>query len=408
MASQDSNELSYVPDGGRIIAIKDTIYNPTTGRLEDNAGSTQFYLVYTMPGSDTDMGWAVTAETLDANGQPSVYFSGTDRKLSIAATYNSRSEFISATDGKWAEWGTTEELGDFEESHPFEKWKRDIDAAAVVQPWLKDPEVLQVYFNAYAEGRTPESWELAQTSWYQTHSKTERQWLSLFSADPKTAKQLMEDQRGLIKSYGTQYGLSEGLTNWIADQMTTGKWSEQKTRQQITALIDPYSGIKKDAGMIDFLQTQNFQTPRYIRKYEDEVKDIIYDGLGPAFAKGFTSKDIAKWAGEFRNDPDNARVRLNEYIDYQMKVVFGDKYPPGYTYSQIAQPWKNYTYGILGGYMDERDPAWIEILQKNDSVEASKIAKKYGLEKGFKKVLNDFEGSMVQNMGLQRIRTTVG
>jgi len=408
MATDTNNELSYVPNGGRIIAIKDAIYNPATGMLEDATGSTQYYLVYTMPGSDTDMGWAVTAETLDDNGQPSVYFSGTDRKLTISETYNSRSEFFTATDGNWAEWGTTEELGDFEESHPFEKWKRDIDKAAEIQPWLKDPEVLQVYFNAYAEGRTPETWELAATDWYQTHSKSERSWLSLFNSDPKTAKQLKEDQRSLLKSFGVNYNLSEDVTNWLADKLTTGQWTEQKLRSQLTALTDPFAGIKVDTGLSNYMKSQNFATTTYIKKYEDEVKDMIYNGLGPAFAKGFTSDDVGKWAAEFRNDPDNARARLNEYMDYQLKVVFGDKYPPGFTYKEIAQPWKNYTYGILGGYMDERDPAWIEILQKNDSVEASKIAKKYGLEKGFKKVFNDFEGSLVTGMGLQKIRTTVG
>lgn len=408
MATETSNELSYVPNGGRIIAINDSIYNPSTGKLEENTGTTQYYLVYDMPGTDTAMGWAVTADTLDDEGMPSVYFSGTDRKLSIAETYNSRSDFIKRTDGKWAEWGTTEELADFEETHPFEKWKRDIDKAAETQPWLKDAEVLQVFFNAYAEGRTPETWELANTTWYQTHSKTERQWLSLFNSDPKTAASLKSDQRALLKGITSNYGISENVSNWMADKLTTGAWSESKLKNQLNAMIDPYANIKLDDGLKNFMTAQKFSTPQYIRKYEDEVKDIIYNGLGPAFAKGFTADDIGKWAGEFRNDPDNARVRLNEYISNQMKVVFGDKYPPNYTYREIAQPWKNYTYGILGGYMDERDPAWIEILQKNDSVEASKIAKNYGLQKGFKKVFNDFEGALVNGMGIKKVGLQVG
>ena len=101
MASETSNELSYVPNGGRIIAIKDSAYNPSTGKLEENTGTTQYYLVYDMPGSGVNMGWAVTAETLDDEGLPSVYFSGTDKKLSIAETYNSRSDFITALDRDW-------------------------------------------------------------------------------------------------------------------------------------------------------------------------------------------------------------------------------------------------------------------------------------------------------------------
>ena len=408
MASETSNELSYVPNGGRIIAIKDSAYNPSTGKLEENTGTTQYYLVYDMPGSGVNMGWAVTAETLDDEGLPSVYFSGTDKKLSIAETYNSRKDFITATDGNWAEWGTTEELTDFEETHPFDKWKRDIDLAAEVQPWLKDPEVLQVYFNAYAEGRTPETWELANTTWYQTHSSTERNWLSLFNSDPKTASMLREDQRALVKSIAGQYGISENVSNWMADRLTTGIWSETKLKNQLTAMVDPYANIKLDDSLKNYMTSQKFSTPKYIRKYEDEVKDLIYDGLGPAFAKGFTSNDVKKWAGEFRNDPENARVRLNEYISNQMQVVFGDKYPPNYTYKEIAAPWKNYTYGLLGGYMDERDPAFIEILQKNDSVEASKIAKQYGLEKGYKKVMNDFENAMVNGMGIKKVGLQVG
>lgn len=408
MATETSNELSYVPNGGRIIAINDSIYNPTTGKLEDNTGTTQYYLVYDMPGTDTAMGWAVTAETLDDEGMPSVYFSGTDRKLSIAETYNSRSDFIKRTDGKWAEWGTTEELADFEETHPFEKWKRDIDKAAETQPWLKDAEVLQVFFNAYAEGRTPEQYELANTNWYQTHSKTERSWLSLFNSDPKTAASLKSDQRALLKNVTANYNISEDVSNWMADKLTTGAWTESKLKNQLNGMIDPYSGIKLDDELTKYMTAQKFTTSTYIRKYEDEVKDIIYNGLGPAFAKGFTADDIGKWAGEFRNDPDNARVRLNEYISNQMKVVFGDKYPPNYTYREIAQPWKNYTYGIIGGYMDERDPEWIEILQSNDSVTASKIAKEYGLQKGFKKVFNDFEGSLVNGMGIRKVGLQVG
>ncbi len=408
MAEETSNELSYVPNGGRIIQINNAVYNPSKGTLEDASGNVQYYLVYDMPGTNTTMGWAVTAESLDDNGDPSVYFSGTDRQLTITETYDSRFDFVTATDGNWAEWGTTEELSDFEESHPFEKWKRDIDKAAETQPWLRDSEVLEVYFSAFAEGRSPEIYELAGTEWYKTHSSAERQWLTLFHQDPKTAQQTMSDQRMMVATFATNYGLDEQVTNWLADKFTTGQWSETKLKNQLTAIIDPYAGIKKDGELTTFMQSVGQSTTRYIRKYEDEVKDIIYNGLGPAFAKGFTSEDVARWAGEFRNDPDNARVRLDNYITDQLKVVFGDKYPPNYTYQDIALPWKNYTYSLLGGYMDERSPEFIKILQTNDSVEANKIALTYGFDKGYKKVYNDFENSLVNNMGLRKIGLEVG
>ena len=58
--------------------------------------------------------------------------------------------------------------------------------------------------------------------------------------------------------------------------------------------------------------------------------------------------------------------------------------------------------------MDERSPEFIKILQTNDSVEANKIALTYGFDKGYKKVYNDFENSLVNNMGLRKIGLEVG
>lgn len=269
---------------------------------------------------------------------------------------------------------------------PWDSIKSNYATEVKVKPWLADPEIMSIWLAAALEGRSITDAELQGTDWWRTHTEQERQWLSLNASDPATADRLIADNRSQVADLFRQAGVanaSDDLVQQIADNWTTGKWSQVYATKQIGLLADPYAEGNLDAdlrGLRGGLDTT--------RDREDRVRATVNEWLGPAFGSQFTDRQIAKWAGRLRNDPD-AQIELEETLKRQRMALFPEYENPNLTYEDIAAPWRQVWQQTWGGTADETDSLFTEIVRANDLATARKRLLQEGLKRNVKTVVQD-------------------
>ena len=291
--------------------------------------------------------------------------------------------------------GTTREILNTSE-HPFEQLKSNWEAESRVKPWLQDPEVVAVIAAAILEGREPTDAELKGTSWWREHSDAERRWLELNMADPATAQRLIDDNRiaiaDLLRSHGIANASPE-LVNLIADNWTTGKWSEVYAMKQIQLLADPFA-----EGALDSELTAYRDGLDTTRAREDEVRQMMEDWLGPGYTRWVTDDQVSRWAGRLRNDPD-AKLALEDFLRRQFRAHFnpgGKAYgdDPNIRYSDVAPMWRNLWAQEWGQAPDETDQLFMDIIRLNDVHTAQKMLRTEGLNRGIGEVVNRLVGGI--------------
>ena len=282
---------------------------------------------------------------------------------------------------------------------PYDVWEEVWTVESAVVPWLQDPEVAALYWEALIEGRDVTDAELHTTEWWQTHSEAERQWLSLNLDDPTSATQLMEDNRILARQALEQAGIfdpPEDLVNAIADLYTTGAISEAEFYNQIRGLADPELGVEIHEDIVSTLGDTELDRNA---EYEEQVRELVVRWLGPVFGQ-WSEKQISEWASKMRRTPD-AKDELVAMLRQQRLAVLPEYADQNLTYEDISGPWRNHVASIWGEQPDETDPFFLEILRMNDAYAASAALRKEGLKRGnesvnlwFQQNLNDSFGTL--------------
>ncbi len=291
-------------------------------------------------------------------------------------------------------FGSTDELANMTED-PITTWRNELETQSKTQPWLLDADYQALSLMAVLEARPLTESEIQQTNWWKTHNEAQRQWMKVFHSDPKTAEQLIADNRirtlDALKAAGINEP-PESLVNYMADQLTTGEWSQTYFKNQIQAVADPAAGVAIDPGMDDLIEAPLDTT----RAGEKEVRDLVLKWLGPTYGS-WDDDLIADWAGRLRNDPD-AELDLVEELKDQKMAMF-----PGYgreaSYSTIAAPWKGFVYQSWGEQIDETDPLFTQIVNLNDAGEAGKLLTKEGLARGNDNVTNSVQMALNNSFG---------
>lgn len=281
---------------------------------------------------------------------------------------------------------------------PLASWAEIYERQSKVRPYLRSPEVVGMIMGAAIEGRSVTQAELESTGWWQTHTEGEREWLIKAEADPLTAQQEMTSNWARVREDLKTAGIDDppsDLVDFLAGKYTTGVWLENTLIEQISALSDPYSVHQMNSdtsafmGGIDGIDTT--------RKEEDTVRNLLREWLGPQYG-AWSDEQIAKKAGELRNDPD-AQTVFEQQLGKQRIAMF-----PGYddeslTYEDIAAPWRNFGYQQWGEEVDETDPVFSQILRTNDAIENGKILTREGLRRGVKKVTTDIQSQVSRATG---------
>lgn len=344
-----------------------------------NSNSKEWFLVYGVPGTDVPLAYSISLAELKVIFPDStpVY----DRSLTRAQMRSMGTIYA----------GTAEDpYGD-----PYGDFIRMIEKEATIKPWLKDPDMLAVMFEATLEGREPTEAELAGTDWWQNHSEAEREWLTQSLKDPATAEQMVRDARIAVRQGLIDAGVANpdaALIDYMAGEWVQGRWSQTYLNSQIKGVSDPASGIAIDRGLQGIVAELD-EPVDTTRQYEDRVRQEVLKWLGPVYGK-WSDTQIAEWAGQLRNNPDGMEA-LTSMLRGQRSAMFPEYANENLTYEDIAGPWRNLVSNTWGQPPDETDPFFMEILRLNDYGEAGKQLRREGLRRDISDVQTEIERSAV-------------
>jgi hypothetical protein len=304
------------------------------------------------------------------------------------------------------EVGVREELQAGGEN-PFGSMVAKYDRLAMVQPWLKDPEVLALYAASRLEGRSLSEQELRSTDWWQSRTAGEREWALLEMSDPETARQVRRDNSFVIEATLKQLGARDvphDIRAWMNTQWLTGKWSQNFLTEQIRRLADPHRGPL--AGDLERISREfdrsgrggDGRTINVTREHVDTVRDEVSRWLGPHVAAGWSPDKVREWAGKLRNDP-NARLELMDHLRKQRLAKYSGYTDMNTTYEDIDALWRPVYRQMWGQDPNPGDPIFEKILQLNDSAAAEQLLRKEGLKRGNKTVGNSLIGDLHRAVG---------
>ena len=283
----------------------------------------------------------------------------------------------------------------------FEQVASNFDKVKAVRPWMEDDEMYSLWLESVVENRDIADFEWEGTNWWQTHSQEERNWLLLsqgkdLSKLPADAEQLLQNNRIKARETLRQNGVTnpdqvtyngETLTEWFGNKLTTGTWTELQWLNQAKGLGDPMSGIAREEALTSWLEGSAAQ-PTATQAGVAAARALTLEYLGPLYGE---FEDVSKYAGMIRNaeSEEVGRQMVIDDLKNVRKVLFStDTYDENLTYEQIAQPWRNFSFQLLGGRVDETSSDWIDVLNANNQEEATKILTTVGLNEGNKTVMD--------------------
>lgn len=342
-----------------------------------------FYLVKTVPGTNPPIPlyWKVDPGEKEALG-----IDRADR------TFGSLSEMLKTGA---INHGSTRELINTTVD-PWEAIQSNYRTEVKVKPWLADPEILALWTAAAFEGRSITDSELQGTEWWRTRTDAEREWVSLNASDPETANQIIRDNRLRVGDLLRQAGVAnptDSLIQTIADQWTSGQWSEIYAVNQIQQISDP----QRD-GELDPLLVAHQGGLDTTSEGVDVVRDMVNTWLGPKYAAGWSDDNIDRWAGRLRNDPD-ARMELEQALQKHRLALFPEYDNPNLSYEDIVAPWRGVWSNSLGQIADESDPLFLRMVRMNDMAGAEQLLRQEGLKRGNQKVTQDLLSDLAGAFG---------
>lgn len=370
-----AQDLHQVPPGAEVWEVKGT-----------------HYIVYFVPNTNPPVPLAWHPQTVEEREALGIDIKNVDRRFA------SWDEFYAT--GVLKHGNASELLNTTE--NPFDQILSNYKTEVKVKPWLADPEVLGLWAAAALEGRSITDAELQGTEWWRSHTETERQWLSMNAADPASADQLIADNRLRVADLFKQAGVAnadDALVQLVADNWTTGAWSEVYATNQIRLLADPAIEGALDPQLKDAQEGLDTTRGR-----EDTVRQMAAEWLGPGH--GLSDVQVAKWAGRLRNDPDAIQA-YEDFLRRQFQThwnpkrqgerAYGDD--PNLTYADIAAPWKNVFQQMWGQQPDETSSIFADVVRGNDLSEAQKMLRTEGLRVGNGQVVQSIRDDMSQSFG---------
>jgi hypothetical protein len=364
---------------------------PGNAMLWFNSDTGKYHVVYLIPSVKTKNGmseplyvsWVAETDAdleaiLGPGNKPIPSFTGT------TADFTSRGVI---------DFGGVDEMRPFGniEGDPFDAWVEDYARFAATKPWILEPDFIQLAIEASmerADGQVTIE-EIQSTKWWREHSVSERLWMETYYGDPASADQLLKDNRENMKARLAKAGIgnvTDAIAEYMADRTTMGIWSSDKLDAQITALSDPYSSDTLDKGLLEFMAGQGWEADT-TRKEEDTVRTSLNKWLGPVWGN-WSDAEIAAKAGELRNNPDGL-IEFIESLKDQRMAMYKNHTDRNLSYEAIAQPWRSYAQSVWGTPIEDTDDTFQAVLQSNDPIEAGKILRREGLNRGIARVFDD-------------------
>ena len=286
-----------------------------------------------------------------------------------------------------------------------------------------DTEISQFYSgrvqpSEIVEDRDITTEEWGATDWFEGQNQEVIDWLVLSKARGINDAELPADavvNRDTNRILYTQKLKSSGVANadkiinevtgqtfgnWFGDMVTTGQFTETYANFQILGLADDSKDIPIDSKVTDWLDGKG-QLSKTKEGYA-VVQNTFYKWLGPLYGQ-LESGYQAELAGEFRSasSREEGLALLNARAKEIRKSIFPTSmYDENLTYEDIAQPWRNFTFSILGERISESSAVWLDILKTNDQTKATQLTTIYGLNNNNNKVLDTVTDDLSSGVGV--------
>ena len=314
-ASGDLND----PYGGRTL-------NNVPGKPEVWKVGKTVYLAYIVPGTEADPVWLTWKATSMDDVQS---FFGPGKKIEYDRTLTPAEYKASGA----VNFGITDEIPPGAKD-PFSTWADVLRTEAITQPWILEADYKKLMVMSILEGRTLTNSEIATTKWWKSHNVAQREWMTLYHGDPQEAQRTIKEAENEIRQTIKDAGggtASAAVVSFIAGKLVRGDWTASYVRNQITAMTDPYAGMRLDP---DLAKVQGVGGVGETQAKEDVVRDLLSTWLGPAFGE-WSDAEVARMAGRIRNDPD-AELNFVEQLKDQRMALLPEYTDRNTSYAAIA------------------------------------------------------------------------
>jgi hypothetical protein len=250
------------------------------------------------------------------------------------------------------------------------------------------------------EGRAPEKWELESTDWWQSHNEAQQEWLWLAARNPTEAERVLDDNYLQVYEAFQSLGIdtpNSAIVKYISEQFTHGNWSQAYVQQQLDELVWGDGAIPLDEGLQKYMKDQRLKVgdPEI---NESQIIEEWRKWMGPAFTP--SDLQVREWGERIRREGEYGADALQQYLQQQRLAKFPTYQDPTLTYEQIAAPWRSIVSNTWGQAPDETDAVFMKVLEMNDSVEAGKLLRKVGMERGYEAVSRSaLDGLFTQSGG---------
>ena len=371
------------------------------------------YVVFTVP--DTEPALYIRYEATDT--LLDLYYSSGRERPDVRS--------VSADSDEWINSSMFGNLAEVDEDilegakEPFQGLVDKWDIAKEYRPWLEDTELYNIWLEAFIEDRdiTDEEWKT--TDWWRTHTKEERDWLLLSQGKdldklPADAQAYLNNNKIKLRDMFIAAGVSnidsivntngESFLDWFAFNFTSGVWTETFTMDQLKGIADPSTGIEIDESVSTWLEgkAQGVDVAT-TKRYEAQVENLANEWLGPLYGV-LTDDQKANYAGMIRN-AETAEVGADMVIDKLKGIrgtLFGD-YDENLTYNEIATPWRNYSFQLLGQRMDETDATFVDVIKANDQKTATQLLTEWGINNNSATLLDKVTDEMSPIVGAGQV-----
>ena len=371
----------------------------------------QKFVVFSVPNSDLYIRYSATDTLLNQ-----YYSSGRVRPEVQTITEDNEKWINSNMFGSLAEVDADILLG---KKEPFQGLVDKWDVAKEYRPWLEDDELYGIWLEAFIEDRDILDEEWKTTEWWRTHTKEQRDWLLLSQSKdlgslPADAQAYLNNNlikfRDMFKAAGVQNinniknAKGESMLDWFSFQFTSGEWTELEAMDQLKAVADPSTGIELKEEVTNWLkglpEGTNVETTK---KFEAQVDNLANEWLGPLYGV-LTDDQKSNYAGMIRN-AETEQVGADMVVD-RLKAIRGTlfgEYDESLTYNEIATPWRNYSFQLLGQRMDETDSTFVDVVKANDQKTATQMLTEWGINNNAVTLLDKVTDEIGQATGAGQV-----
>ncbi len=266
-------------------------------------------------------------------------------------------------------------------------------------------DYLAVALEAAKEGRTARESELADTTWWKTHTAQERIQMNAAHKDPATFSQqgikTREDIIGRMLSAGLTT-LDPAVIDAITQKAQYGMFDDADITNTINKLANPLIRFTLDPEVKAALEGKTLETIELTRQVENTINSILGPGTSDNFNLEQLTADYTDNPTAFTQDflpklQDQFQATYTQYKGTNVKA-----------YEEIAPSLRSEWVSITGQRADETTAQWKQFAATNDIAERKDIAFAAAAELGTQAYRDKVIADLENNFGKAGARATGG